>query len=1011
MTIPAKTRRALEALDQLVFTVLFTDVWRDTDVNVAMHNSEALRLLKQSLKEAYESQRRRARGLIFAGPPGSGKTHLTREGRMELEHMSGTFVQLDVQLDEDVTKSAVLSFAHALTTSHRGGHNTQIQNLLARLVALALPTGDESAMLIMDGEPTFEAVGAFVAGASKRFGSLNRDEREVLRVLCLQATGIPEYTDLAEDWFACKPERVEGDRARWGIREEIPQPRRVLFALSNIASLVGPVLMSVDQIDEMVQSADADITGSSSAGDLDRELGELSAKLMDYIENTHRTVLVVSCLEGSWSRLQKASLASVEGRFWSPQPLSSHPSRAAAASIVASHVAEALRDVDFKVPWDTWPVKKEAFQDLNRTPREIIRGIQEHARKCIHRNEFVPLTSFPALDSPEVESSVDSLTADFERLLSVVDVSAAVDPEQEGQELPPLLEAGIGAYAIENSSELTVRPAATKQSKQGIHVTAWEGNRRWCIRGVALDHGPGFKARLNWLIDQSKSLSNPDITAVALQTTEWNLSATNKENLVERQKSGLKVYRADMQDLKICAALVAFKAKHPVAYATWLKANRPMSGTRLIRNIFEEQGGEPPPPGSEAPTSTSILLGRFTNGDPALIELERLRKHVALFAGSGSGKTVVLRRLIEECALQGVSSIVLDPNNDLARLGQPWPRRPGSWSDQDDERASAYFEGTEVVIWTPRVLKGRPVSFQPLPDFGSVVEDVDEFDKALDSAVSSLAPRAKITGDTAKHEEGRAVIRAALRHYAQHGGKGLDGFLQLLSELPADIVNLSKASETAHKLSETLRASQINDPLFGGDGSPLNPGELFRPVKGKRARISVVSFIGLPDPVQRQSFVNQLQMALFAWIKQYPAGDRPLGGLLVMDEAQTFAPSGAMTPCTGSTLALASQARKYGLGLVFATQAPRGVHNQVVGNCSTQMVGFLSHSTQIAAVKEMADARQAGRMELSGLAAGQFYLRSEGAPHQLITTPMCLSNHPKSALTPEEIVELARAGE
>ncbi|MEU8108313.1 hypothetical protein AB0C18_31835 [Nonomuraea muscovyensis] len=68
--------------------------------------------------------------------------------------------------------------------------------------------------------------------------------------------------------------------------------------------------------------------------------------------------------------------------------------------------------------------------------------------------------------------------------------------------------------------------------------------------------------------------------------------------------------------------------------------------------------------------------------------------------------------------------------------------------------------------------------------------------------------------------------------------------------------------------------------------------------------------------------MNQFQMALFAWIKKHPATDRPLGGLLVMDEPQTFAPSGAMTACTQSTLALAFQERRYGLGLVFATQAP-----------------------------------------------------------------------------------------
>jgi hypothetical protein len=40
-----------------------------------------------------------------------------------------------------------------------------------------------------------------------------------------------------------------------------------------------------------------------------------------------------------------------------------------------------------------------------------------------------------------------------------------------------------------------------------------------------------------------------------------------------------------------------------------------------------------------------------------------------------------------------------------------------------------------------------------------------------------------------------------------------------------------------------------------------------------------------------------VQLALFAWIKRNPAGDRRLDGLFVMDEAQTLAPSGAMTAC------------------------------------------------------------------------------------------------------------------
>jgi len=200
----------------------------------------------------------------------------------------------------------------------------------------------------------------------------------------------------------------------------------------------------------------------------------------------------------------------------------------------------------------------------------------------------------------------------------------------------------------------------------------------------------------------------------------------------------------------------------------------------------------------------------------------------------------------------------------------------------------------------------------------------------------------------------------------------------------------------------------VIDPLFGGVGEPVNPGELLTPPTGKRARVSVISLIGLQADDQRQSFVNQLQMALFAWIKKNPAGDRPLGGLFVMDEAQTFAPSGAMTACTRSTLALASQARKYGLGLVFATQSPKGLHNQIPGNAATQFYGLLNAPVQIDSAREMARAKGGDVPGISQLGTGEFYVALEGQSFVKVRTPLCLSHHPKSPLATEEVLERAR---
>lgn len=461
----------------------------------------------------------------------------------------------------------------------------------------------------------------------------------------------------------------------------------------------------------------------------------------------------------------------------------------------------------------------------------------------------------------------------------------------------------------------------------------------------------------------------------------------------------------------------------PEGVAAWLRYARPASNTELLARlspsrpqIEEPDRGAPSDPLAEPRTpidppyvcaDQEILLGRAEKtNNPISVELEDLRRHVAIFAGSGSGKTVLIRRLIEECALKGVSSIVLDPNNDLSRLKTPWPSPPNGWFQGDDHRASEYFSDVDVAIWTPSIRAGRPIAFAPVSSLNAVADDLDDFEIALSNTVETLVPRAGLPGAGPRREQGRAILKQALSEFIRSGGEGLQTFLKFLKELPEGVSQLSNAEKLAAEMADTLYAATINDPLFGGSGDAIDPATLLTPVDGKRARVSVISLVGLPAAEQRQSFVSQLQMALFAWVKKNPA-ERPLGGLFVMDEAQTFAPATGGTPCLASTLALASQARKYGLGLVFATQAPKGVHNQIIGNASTQFFGFLNAPAQISAARELASAKGGDVDDISRLHRGQFYVASEGLAFQKVRSPICLSHHPSSPLTQEQIVALA----
>lgn len=1018
-------REALQQL-QLEYTVSMGEVWRPGDADVVEHNVEAAQELEAGIRDAADRQRSSPAGAVIVGDPGVGKTHLVRRSRKSLETVNGFFVQLDINEDPDFWKCMLAAYKRSLT-EQLTAEDTQLRLLLLALFK-TIDVSYSQVWTVTDGAPTRGPVDEVVAAISSKHADFDDACRDTLRMLCiLSSSRIPDK-DLADAWLSGKSEAAPGQRYKWGIHPEPRGAREIVLALSRILALAGPTLLAVDQVDTLVQESRRLSHESANLTEANARLSSLGSSLMDFQERTRRTFTVITCLPHSWEEMQAVGLGSVSGRFRPVRYLDAQPTEQFARAIVAAHMTSFLSDVGFGRPSRVWPVAPEAFAAQNNpTPRSMLKSITEHARRCLDEDHFRLLHSFDAGPQRESTSAEESVAARFKELFKAADVAAAVTPDYEDRQLPSLLAGGMESVGMETGRQISAR-SEYAGSQPGVHAVAHCDGYRWVVRGLSHEDGRSIKARFRWLRQQSgMDKHSRDGEVIMLRTGEWGATEAVHRARTEFECECGRIVDVDADDLKTLVALKALSRERPPGLREWLLDTRPASSTKLMREIFGDprEGLEPSadPPQSPTPSPPSVShaaeaswaavganvpIGRYSDGATASVPLESLRKHVALFAGSGSGKTVMLRRLVEECALQGVSAIVLDPNNDLARLGDPWPQPPSSWGPGDEERAEKYLAGTEVVVWTPRVEKGRPVSFQPLPDFSAVVDDVDEFGKALDTAVAILAPRAKMDGKTDKHEQGRAVLREVLNYSAHQGSAGLDAFLELLTDLPSDVVNLDKAPEIAHSMAQTLHAARINDSLFGGTGTALDPAELLTPESGKVARISVVSLIGLPDAVQRQSFVNQLQMALFAWIKRHPAGDRPLGGLFVMDEAQTFAPSGAMTPCTESTLALASQARKYGLGLVFATQAPRGIHNQIVGNSATQLVGFLNSPTQVSAVKEMVDAKRAKSLEISALGAGEFYFRTEGRHHQKLATPMCLSHHPRSALTNEEVVERAR---
>ncbi|MDR0354722.1 MAG: DUF853 domain-containing protein, partial [Deltaproteobacteria bacterium] len=106
-------------------------------------------------------------------------------------------------------------------------------------------------------------------------------------------------------------------------------------------------------------------------------------------------------------------------------------------------------------------------------------------------------------------------------------------------------------------------------------------------------------------------------------------------------------------------------------------------------------------------TDPFFLIGSFVDRpepQPASLLSSSLDKHAAIFGGTGSGKTVLLRRLIEEASLAGIPVLVIDVAGDLTYLGQSWPnpaRMTGAWLEGDLDRAKKYIANANAVVWTP----------------------------------------------------------------------------------------------------------------------------------------------------------------------------------------------------------------------------------------------------------------------------------------------------------------------
>ena len=996
-------------------------------------------------------------GVALQGRAGSGKTHLLGAVRETIQRADGGgyFFLVSMINGRTFWESTVQGIIGGLSRE-TPGVGTQLKTFLRRLTPYLGIQADVRDAVVGNAPLARAHMDAFIAGLRRFDKAVGLECQDTARALVLYGSLDFDQQDVGLAHLISEPAEPT-DRAEWGFTAHVRRPQEVVRDISRLIALtLSPSVIAIDQLDTLFAQSAITLTNRDEGLEFGQAaaVGLVADGLLTLRDVTHRTVVVMSCLPDTWELLKRSAPGA--GHRSIPGDAAARPDQQCRDR--PHDRGEAVRrGLQRDITSRRSTRAGRSFRRLSTKPAGSPRGSCSVGWTSTCAAASTPTrsascTGFPSSRTRRMTtrggrgvgdgSALAELDAMFQRFLQDADVRAALDKHGEDIAMPPLLSAGLRAWIDERSpTGVVYKQDAPPSAKPDLHARlvevldeTTENEAHWGFRAIAHDNSRAVITRIkNACTATGLDRAVPQRRLVLLRRSDWPSGTRTVETVNKFLHEGGVWHKVSDADLKVYDALRRMQKGPHGSYGEWLVSRRPASGTRLFRELFGEPAAPPAPdsvrppsratdpapqssPASTAPDPVasegdgrSIRLGRMMREETTFtVDLESLRRHTVIFAGSGSGKTVLIRRLVEECARQGVSAIVLDPNNDLARLGDAWPEPPAGWGPGDDERARDYLEYTDVVVWTPGVSGGRPLSFQPLPDFGPVRDSQDEFDQAVRAAIEALAQRAGVGGRTKSAAQGKAVLTEALQAYARGGTVGLEGFTDFLADLPEDVSRMTRAGKLAHDLSETLKAAMVNDPLFGGKGSSADPAVLLTPPPGKRARVSVISFVGLMSDVEKQGFVNQLQMALFTWLKRNPAGDRPLGGLFIMDEAQTLAPSTGTTASTASTITLASQARKYGLGLVFATQAPKGLHNQISGNATTQFFGLLNAPTQIDAARELAQAKGGRLPDIGLLGSGEFYAAGEGFSFVKVRTPLCLTHHPKAPLSPEEVLERAR---
>ncbi len=377
-----------------------------------------------------------------------------------------------------------------------------------------------------------------------------------------------------------------------------------------------------------------------------------------------------------------------------------------------------------------------------------------------------------------------------------------------------------------------------------------------------------------------------------------------------------------------------------------------------------------------------LHLGRNPETGAAIrLPEEDLLRHVVILGATGSGKTVLGKAILEEAVRAGVPVIAVDSQGDLASLALAATEESAVAHGTPQDARDEYWAHASVQILTPGSRHGVARSLNPLKD-APAFEAQEDAVLYVDAIAEGLAAAMGYNLTSDSGSRAKDTIYIALQDAWRTGRwpKEVADLPLILERRGATDDALLSHKERAALVRRSKAMTVGAKGLLFTAGPPLDVKDMVAWAPRGRTPVNIVYTGGLRSPSEREMVVATLCEDVYHWMVSSSNGHLRL--VLYIDEVAGLCPPHPKNPPAKKFLSLLfRQARKYGVGLIVATQNVTDLDYKALGQANTWALGRLLAKQDLDRVRHLVGSLHPSDPEeilalAPSLKAGQFLLLS-----------------------------------